>query len=160
MRTACPPGSSGGVVSNFEIKSFDGCANPHFGLASIVAAGIDGLRRKLSLPEPIGTSIFALLFIFTYCLNFYSVHCTIRKVSPECLSQAKKYSLNITIELLLNIQIRESYISETCITSKLGTMMCIDQLVQLAFVQLFACLGDVNLFPPIKGHSRKNKQDE
>lgn len=43
-----------GVVSNFEMKSFDGCANPHLGLASIVAAGIDGLRRNLTLPRPIG----------------------------------------------------------------------------------------------------------
>lgn len=53
LRTACPPGIPDGVVSNFEIKAFDGCANPHLGLASIVAAGIDGLRRHLSLPEPI-----------------------------------------------------------------------------------------------------------
>ncbi|KAL5709751.1 glutamine synthetase [Ranunculus cassubicifolius] len=53
LRTACPPGISDGLVSNFELKSFDGCANPHLGLASILAAGIDGLRRHLSLPEPI-----------------------------------------------------------------------------------------------------------
>jgi glutamine synthetase len=46
------------MVSNFEIKSFDGCANPHLGLAAIVAAGIDGLRRGLKLPEPIGMNIF------------------------------------------------------------------------------------------------------
>ncbi|XP_028111979.1 type-1 glutamine synthetase 1-like [Camellia sinensis] len=54
LRTACPPGVPNGVVSNFEIKAFDGCANPHLGLAAIIAAGIDGLRRHLSLPEPIG----------------------------------------------------------------------------------------------------------
>lgn len=41
-------------MSNFEIKSFDATANPHIGLAAIVAAGIDGLRRHLSLPEPVG----------------------------------------------------------------------------------------------------------
>ncbi|XP_010267282.1 PREDICTED: protein fluG isoform X3 [Nelumbo nucifera] len=56
LRTACPPGVSDGLVSNFEIKSFDGCANPHLGLASIVAAGIDGLRRHLRLPEPVETN--------------------------------------------------------------------------------------------------------
>ncbi|XP_073008335.1 protein fluG isoform X1 [Typha latifolia] len=56
LRTACPPGVPLGLVSNFEIKSFDGCANPHMGLASVVAAGIDGLRRGLSLPEPIETN--------------------------------------------------------------------------------------------------------
>ncbi|XVE76107.1 hypothetical protein DITRI_Ditri12bG0146700 [Diplodiscus trichospermus] len=53
LRTACPPGIPDGFVSNFEIKSFDGCANPHLGLAVIIAAGIDGLRRHLHLPEPI-----------------------------------------------------------------------------------------------------------
>lgn len=53
LRTACPPGVPDGVVSNFEIKSFDACANPHLGLAAIIAAGIDGLRRNLTLPSPI-----------------------------------------------------------------------------------------------------------
>ncbi|EXB75910.1 Protein fluG [Morus notabilis] len=53
LRTACPPGISDGYVSNFEIKSFDGCANPHLGLAAVLAAGIDGLRRHLTLPEPV-----------------------------------------------------------------------------------------------------------
>ncbi|KAI3995232.1 hypothetical protein MKX01_032034 [Papaver californicum] len=51
FRTACPPGIADGLVSNFELKSFDGCANPHLGLASLIASGIDGLRRHLSLPE-------------------------------------------------------------------------------------------------------------
>ncbi|CAA7019124.1 unnamed protein product [Microthlaspi erraticum] len=53
IRTASPPGAPDGLVTNFEIKSFDGTANPHFGLAVIMAAGIDGLRRHLQLPEPI-----------------------------------------------------------------------------------------------------------
>ncbi|TYI97688.1 hypothetical protein E1A91_D01G160600v1, partial [Gossypium mustelinum] len=53
VRTACPPAVPNGFVSNFEIKPFDGCANPHLGLAAIVAAGIDGLRNHLPLPEPI-----------------------------------------------------------------------------------------------------------
>ncbi|KAF2289848.1 hypothetical protein GH714_038901 [Hevea brasiliensis] len=56
IRTACPPGIKDGLVSNFEIKSFDGCANPYLGLAAILAAGIDGLRRHLSLPEPVDTN--------------------------------------------------------------------------------------------------------
>ncbi|KAB1221180.1 Protein fluG [Morella rubra] len=56
LRTACPPGIPDGFVSNFELKSFDGCANPYLGLAAMVAAGIDGLRRHLSLPEPIDTN--------------------------------------------------------------------------------------------------------
>uniref|UniRef100_A0ACD5ZJH8 Uncharacterized protein n=1 Tax=Avena sativa TaxID=4498 RepID=A0ACD5ZJH8_AVESA len=47
LRTSCPPGMPLDFVSNFEIKSFDGCANPHLGLAAIIAAGIDGLKRGL-----------------------------------------------------------------------------------------------------------------
>lgn len=53
LRTACPPGVPDGIVSNFEIKAFDGCANPHLALAAIIASGIDGLRKHLSLPNPI-----------------------------------------------------------------------------------------------------------
>ncbi|KAG6522460.1 hypothetical protein ZIOFF_019600 [Zingiber officinale] len=56
IRTACPPGISADLVNNFEIKSFDGCANPYLSLAAIIAAGIDGLRRKLKLPEPVETN--------------------------------------------------------------------------------------------------------
>ncbi|XP_050945075.1 protein fluG isoform X1 [Cucumis melo] len=60
LRTACPPGISDGLVSNFEIKCFDGCANPHLGMAAIVAAGLDGLRNNLQLPEPADTNPFSL----------------------------------------------------------------------------------------------------
>lgn len=54
IRTARPHGIGVGSVSNFEIKSFDGCANPYLGLAAILCAGLDGLRNHLHLPEPIG----------------------------------------------------------------------------------------------------------
>lgn len=56
IRTACPPGISSGVVSNFEIKTFDGCANPYLGLAAIIAAGMDGLQKHLILPKPIASN--------------------------------------------------------------------------------------------------------
>jgi glutamine synthetase len=75
LRTACPPGVPLDLVSNFEIKCFDGCANPHLGLAAIVAAGIDGLRRGLKLPEPMGMS-------FYYCFTAPSAVL----LSPLCLS--------------------------------------------------------------------------
>ncbi|KAE9590024.1 putative glutamine synthetase [Lupinus albus] len=55
LRAASPPGTPYGQISNFEIKAFDGSANPHLGLAAIIAAGIDGLRRHLPLPEPVDT---------------------------------------------------------------------------------------------------------
>ncbi|XP_024524915.1 protein fluG isoform X2 [Selaginella moellendorffii] len=51
LRTLSPPDADG--VSNFELKAFDGMANPHLGLAAIVAAGIDGLRKHMVLPEGI-----------------------------------------------------------------------------------------------------------
>ncbi|CAJ1968859.1 unnamed protein product [Sphenostylis stenocarpa] len=53
LRASSPPGTLDGLVSNFEMKSFDGSANPYLGLAAILAAGIDGLRRHLPLPEPV-----------------------------------------------------------------------------------------------------------
>ncbi|XP_020205025.1 protein fluG [Cajanus cajan] len=56
LRASSPPGTPNGLVSNFEIKSFDGSANPYLGLAAILAAGIDGLRRHLPLPEPVDTN--------------------------------------------------------------------------------------------------------
>ncbi|XP_058747254.1 protein fluG-like [Vicia villosa] len=55
VRAASPPGTRNGFTSNFEVKSLDGSANPYLGLAAIIAAGIDGLRKHLSLPEPIDT---------------------------------------------------------------------------------------------------------
>lgn len=60
IRTACPPGISSEVVSNFEMKAFDGCANPYLGLAAIIAAGIDGLRKHLVLPEPVDSNPYDL----------------------------------------------------------------------------------------------------
>lgn len=53
IRTTSPPGIGVSFVSNFEIKSFDGCANPYLGLAAILCAGLDGLRNHLQLPQPI-----------------------------------------------------------------------------------------------------------
>ncbi|XP_060174561.1 uncharacterized protein LOC132605425 [Lycium barbarum] len=53
LRTASPPGIADDRVSHFEIKAFDACTNPYIGLASIIMAGIDGLRKDSSLPEPV-----------------------------------------------------------------------------------------------------------
>lgn len=66
IRTASPPGAPNGLVTNFEIKSFDGSANPHLGLAIIMAAGIDGLRRHLQLPSPIGKTASSVIHSHTY----------------------------------------------------------------------------------------------
>ncbi|KFK34567.1 hypothetical protein AALP_AA5G162400, partial [Arabis alpina] len=74
IRTASPPGTLDGLVTNFEIKSFDGSANPHLGLAVIMAAGIDGLRRHLQLPSPID-------------VNPADVAATLKRL-PQSLSEA------------------------------------------------------------------------
>ncbi|XP_059296297.1 protein fluG-like isoform X1 [Lycium ferocissimum] len=52
MRTCSPPGTDG-VVTNFELRTFDGCANPPLGLASLIVAGLDGLRHNLKIPDPV-----------------------------------------------------------------------------------------------------------
>ncbi|OIS98776.1 hypothetical protein A4A49_09093 [Nicotiana attenuata] len=41
------------VVGHFVCPAFDACANPYLGLASILTAGIDGLRKDSSLPAPV-----------------------------------------------------------------------------------------------------------
>ncbi|TMX03892.1 hypothetical protein EJD97_013092, partial [Solanum chilense] len=56
------------VVSHFVCPAFDACTNPYLGLASIMTAGIDGLRKKLSLPAPVGKlenylAVFRLLYL-------------------------------------------------------------------------------------------------
>jgi glutamine synthetase len=40
-------------AANLEVKTIDPAANPYLALGAIVAAGIDGLERELSLPEPV-----------------------------------------------------------------------------------------------------------
>nr|VDD61833.1 unnamed protein product [Brassica oleracea] len=74
IRTASPPGAPDGLVTNFEIKACDGSTNPHLSLAIIMAAGIDGLRRHLQLPDPIDT-------------NPADVAATLNRL-PETLSEA------------------------------------------------------------------------
>lgn len=40
-------------AANLEVKAMDPAANPYLALGAVVAAGIDGLERELSLPEPV-----------------------------------------------------------------------------------------------------------
>jgi glutamine synthetase len=40
-------------AANLELKSMDAAANPYLALGSILAAGMDGLDRELSLPDPV-----------------------------------------------------------------------------------------------------------
>lgn len=38
--------------TNLEVKPIDAAANPYLALGAVIAAGLDGLRRGLTLPEP------------------------------------------------------------------------------------------------------------
>jgi glutamine synthetase len=40
-------------AANLEMKAMDAAANPYLALGAIVAAGIDGLERGLTLPDPV-----------------------------------------------------------------------------------------------------------
>jgi glutamine synthetase len=40
-------------AANLEVKAIDAAANPYLALGAIVAAGIDGLERELTLPAPV-----------------------------------------------------------------------------------------------------------
>jgi len=47
-------------VSSLELTPFDGSANPHLGLAAILAAGIDGLHKHIHAPEPMDDDVAEL----------------------------------------------------------------------------------------------------
>jgi glutamine synthetase len=40
-------------AANLEVKAIDPAANPYLALGAIIAAGIDGLERERTLPEPV-----------------------------------------------------------------------------------------------------------
>jgi glutamine synthetase len=40
-------------AANLELKAMDAAANPYLALGAVVAAGIDGLERELTLPAPV-----------------------------------------------------------------------------------------------------------
>jgi glutamine synthetase len=40
--------------ANAELKVFDATANPYLAVGAVIAAGLDGLARRLTLPEPVG----------------------------------------------------------------------------------------------------------
>ncbi|KXS12235.1 glutamine synthetase [Gonapodya prolifera JEL478] len=49
-----------GVVNNVEIKAVDGTANIYLALGAIIAAGLDGMERGLTLPENTQCDPFSL----------------------------------------------------------------------------------------------------
>jgi glutamine synthetase len=43
----------GGGPRQFEIKTVDSSANPYIALTGVIAAGLDGISNKFTLPEPL-----------------------------------------------------------------------------------------------------------
>lgn len=48
-----PLNPQGPSPTHFELKTNDATANPYFALGAILAAGLDGVRRKLPLSPPL-----------------------------------------------------------------------------------------------------------
>lgn len=46
------PNNPEGPPTNFELKTSDASANPHLALGGVIAAGLDGVRRNLTLGPP------------------------------------------------------------------------------------------------------------
>jgi glutamine synthetase len=42
-----------GVIRNFELKTVDAASNPYLALGTVIAAGLDGIRQKMTLPNPV-----------------------------------------------------------------------------------------------------------
>jgi glutamine synthetase len=42
-----------GEIKHFELKTVDGSSNPYLALGTVIAAGIDGIRKMMELPEPV-----------------------------------------------------------------------------------------------------------
>jgi len=68
----------------FELRSPDPCANPYLAFAMLIYAGLDGIRRKLELPEPVNANL-------TDADD--SVTSNLSKL-PESYDAAKKLALN------------------------------------------------------------------
>jgi glutamine synthetase len=49
-----------GAATRLELRLGDGTANPYLAYAAALAAGLDGIRRELELPEPVEGMIYEL----------------------------------------------------------------------------------------------------
>jgi glutamine synthetase len=52
LRVASPFAGHEAESTNVELKSSDSSANPYVGLGGVIAAGLDGIERRLALPPP------------------------------------------------------------------------------------------------------------
>ncbi|MBN4950136.1 glutamine synthetase, partial [Staphylococcus sp. EG-SA-2] len=52
--------SSRGLSTRIEVRSVDPAANPYMALAAILEAGLDGIKNKLKVPEPVNQNIYEM----------------------------------------------------------------------------------------------------
>lgn len=52
--------ASRGMSTRIEVRSVDSSANPYLAMATILAAGLDGVKRKLEPPKPIDQNIYEM----------------------------------------------------------------------------------------------------
>jgi glutamine synthetase len=60
LRVASPFKGHEAESTNVELKSSDSSANPYISLGGVIAAGLDGIKRQLSLPSPVTVDPFTL----------------------------------------------------------------------------------------------------
>ncbi|MEO6796316.1 MAG: glutamine synthetase family protein [Candidatus Dormibacter sp.] len=53
LRLASPFAGHESESTNVELKSCDASSNPYIALGGLIAAGLDGIERRLALPEPV-----------------------------------------------------------------------------------------------------------
>ncbi|MDI3256301.1 MAG: type I glutamate--ammonia ligase [Kyrpidia sp.] len=52
--------ASRGLSTRIEVRSPDPSANPYLALAAMLAAGLDGIRNRMTLPEPVNRNIYVM----------------------------------------------------------------------------------------------------
>ncbi|ATY84903.1 type I glutamate--ammonia ligase [Kyrpidia spormannii] len=52
--------ASRGLSTRIEVRSPDPSANPYLALAAMLAAGLDGIRNRMPLPEPVNRNIYVM----------------------------------------------------------------------------------------------------
>ncbi|WRN52317.1 hypothetical protein UM764_09785 [Staphylococcus aureus] len=48
------------IINCIEVRSVDPAANPYMALAAILEAGLDGIKNKLKVPEPVNQNIYEM----------------------------------------------------------------------------------------------------
>ena len=66
-RLVCPNRSpliripaSRGISTRIEVRSVDSAANPYLAMATILIAGLDGIKRELTPPMPVDRNIYEM----------------------------------------------------------------------------------------------------